>query len=252
MPIEFSTDAIGGVINIVTSKEKRRRSMWLDASYSYGSFNTHKSYVDFGQQLKNGLIYSINAFQNYSDNDYYVYNSVVEFDGAGGSSVDKNDIKRVKRFNDAFHNESVIGKIGIANKKWADELSAEFNYSQYYKEIQTGSVQSVVFGEKFREGQTFIPSVNYSKRDLFTDGLDVRMNASYNLGYTQNVDTTSYDYNWAGERQLNRNRTKTNNEVKNGLLTGSAIIKYLVDIHEFTFSFVEFYYQCYAFDHGWI
>lgn len=42
VPVGFGTDAIGGVINIVTNK--KRRNWFLDASYSYGSFNTHKSY----------------------------------------------------------------------------------------------------------------------------------------------------------------------------------------------------------------
>lgn len=46
VPVGFGADAIGGVINIVTPKRQRR--WFLDASYSYGSFNTHKSYVNFG------------------------------------------------------------------------------------------------------------------------------------------------------------------------------------------------------------
>lgn len=50
VPVGFGTDAIGGVINIIT---KKKRDRWfLDASYSYGSFNTHKSYVNFGQTFK--------------------------------------------------------------------------------------------------------------------------------------------------------------------------------------------------------
>lgn len=70
VPVGFGTDAIGGVINIITKKNLNR--WFVDASYSYGSFNTHKSYINFGQTFKNGLTYSINAFQNYSDNDYWV------------------------------------------------------------------------------------------------------------------------------------------------------------------------------------
>ena len=46
VPVGFGTDAIGGVINIVTNKKRQR--WFLDASYSYGSFNTHKSYTNFG------------------------------------------------------------------------------------------------------------------------------------------------------------------------------------------------------------
>ena len=74
VPVGFGTDALGGIINIVTNKH--RRKWFVDASYSYGSFNTHKSYVHFGQSLNSGLTYEINAFQNYSDNDYYVNGTI--------------------------------------------------------------------------------------------------------------------------------------------------------------------------------
>ena len=72
VPVGFGSDAIGGVVNIVTNK--RRRSWHADASYSYGSFNTHRSNLRFGQTTKSGFMYEIEAFQNYSDNDYYIDN----------------------------------------------------------------------------------------------------------------------------------------------------------------------------------
>ncbi len=77
VPVGFGADAIGGVINIVTPKHRRR--WFLDASYSYGSFNTHKSYVNLGQTLSNGFKYELNAFQNYSDNNYWVDSPVENF-----------------------------------------------------------------------------------------------------------------------------------------------------------------------------
>ena len=117
VPVGFGTDAIGGVINIVTNKKRRR--WFLDASYSYGSFNTHKSYVNFGQTFKNGFTYEINAFQNYSDNDYHVDAPVEDFETG---RIDKDKKVRVKRFNDTYHNEAVIGKLGVVDKSWADRL----------------------------------------------------------------------------------------------------------------------------------
>ena len=53
VPVEFGTDALGGVINIVTNKKRNR--WFTDASYSYGSFNTHKSHINVGQKTKKGL-----------------------------------------------------------------------------------------------------------------------------------------------------------------------------------------------------
>lgn len=115
VPVGFGTDALGGVINIVTNK--RRRSWHLDASYSYGSFNTHKSYINFGQTFRNGLMYEINAFQNFSDNDYYIDNYITEFGDDGiTENTDRNKIYHVRRFNDQFHNEAIIGKVGLVDK----------------------------------------------------------------------------------------------------------------------------------------
>ena len=186
VPVGFGTDALGGVINIVTNK--RRRGWHLDASYSYGSFNTHKSYVNFGQTFQNGLTYEINAFQNFSDNDYYIDNYITEFGEDGiTENTDRNKIYHVKRFNDRFHNEAVIGKIGFMDKPWADRLMLGFNYSHFYKEIQTGVYQYIVFGEKHRKGHSFVPSLEYSKRDLFTKGLDVMLTANYNHNLTMNI-----------------------------------------------------------------
>lgn len=56
VPVGFGTDALGGVVNIVTNKKRRT---FVDASYSYGSFNTHKSYVNAGHTLSNGLTFEI-------------------------------------------------------------------------------------------------------------------------------------------------------------------------------------------------
>lgn len=199
VPVGFGTDALGGVINIVTNKKPR--NWFVDASYSYGSFNTHKSYVNFGQTFKNGFMYEVNAFQNYSDNDYYVNNRVQEFDHSDNSMKPLAEtLYRVKRFNDTFHNEAVMGKLGVVGKSWADRLMFGFTYSHLYKEIQTGVYQDAVFGQKHRHGYSLVPSLEYSKRNLLTKGLDITLSANYNHNLTTNVDTAKYLYNWIGDR----------------------------------------------------
>ena len=84
-------------------------------------------------------MYEVNAFQNFSDNDYYVDTYVRDFEIREDGSVrfpplDKSKIYHLKRFNDQYHNEAVIGKIGVVGKKWADRLALSFNYSYFYKE----------------------------------------------------------------------------------------------------------------------
>ncbi len=196
VPVGFGTDAIGGVINIVTKKNHNR--WFLDASYSYGSFNTHRTNINFGQTFKNGFFYELNAFQNYSDNNYYVDTSVKDFETG---AINKRLIERVKRFNDTYHNEAIVAKVGIKDKVWADRLMFGFTWSNMYKEIQTGVRQEIVFGEKHRKGHSLMPSVEYSKRDLIVKGLDLSLTANYNRNITQNVDTATYEYNWRGEKR---------------------------------------------------
>lgn len=241
VPVGFGTDALGGVVNIVTNK--KRRNWFLDASYSYGSFNTHKSYINFGQTFKNGLMYEINAFQNYSDNDYYIDNYITEFGDDGiTESTDKKKIYHVKRFNDTFHNEAVIGKIGVMDKSWADRLVFSFNYSNFYKEIQTGVYQYVVFGQKHRKGYSFVPSVEYRKRNLLIEGLDVSATANYNHNITHNIDTASYKYNWLGDKKYTGTpgeQSHQNNESKNTNWNGTFTANYRIgEVHTFTLNHV--------------
>lgn len=242
VPVGFGTDALAGVINVVTNRNKQ--SWFLDASYSYGSFNTHKSYVNFGQTLKNGFTYEINAFQNYSDNSYKVDVAVEEFLGPSytdGSKFSDKNIQHVKRFHDNYHNEAVIGKVGVVDKKWADRLMLGFTYSHSYNEIQNGVLQKIVFGGKFTKGHSIMPSLEYRKRDLLTKGLDVTLTANYNKNIVNNVDTSSYKYNWKGEKQKMSAPGEVqyqDSESENNNWNGTFTTNYRLGIHRFTFSHV--------------
>lgn len=235
VPVGFGTDAIGGVINVITKKNLKR--WFLDASYSYGSFNTHKSHVNFGQTFGNGLTYEINAFQNYSDNDYYIDTPVKDFETG---AINKKKIERVKRFHDMYHNEAIIGKVGFVDKSWADRLMFSFTASNMHKDIQTGVRQDIVFGGKYRNGHSLISGVEYRKRDLFTKGLDVVVTTNFNKNITNNVDTASYEYNWRGETrpmslpgEQSYQYTRSDNNNWNGTLTANYRIG---KAHTFSFN----------------
>lgn len=237
VPVGFGTDAIGGVINIVTNKKRRR--WFLDASYSYGSFNTHKSNVNFGQTFKNGFTYEINAFQNYSDNDYHIEAPVEDFETG---RIDRDKKVRVKRFNDTYHNEAVVGKVGVVDKKWADRLMLGFTYSNMYQDIQTGVRQDIVYGQKHRKGHSLMPSLEYYKRNLLAKGLDVALTVNYNKNLTTNVDTASYKYNWYGDRKLlnspgeqSYQHSRADNNNWNGTFTANYL---LGKMHMLTFNHV--------------
>ena len=199
VPVGFGADAIGGVVNIVTNRSRRR--WFADASYSFGSFNTHRSQINGGQTLENGFMWELNAFQNYSDNNYKVDAAVEDF---ATGRIDKLKKERVERFHDTYHNEAIVAKLGVVDKRWADRLVVSMTYSQMYKDIQTGVRQDVVYGAKFRRGHSLMHSVEYLKRNLLLRGLDLTLTANYNRNITTNVDTAQYKYNWRGEtKRLN-------------------------------------------------
>ncbi|MBO5831273.1 MAG: TonB-dependent receptor plug domain-containing protein, partial [Alistipes sp.] len=195
VPVGFGSDAIGGVVNIVTNKSRRR--WFADASYSYGSFNTHRSNIHAGQTFENGVMWEVNAFQNYSDNNYRVEAAVEDF---ATGRIDKDNKISVERFNDRYRNEALVAKLGVVDKSWADRFVVGISYSQMAKQIQTGVRQDIVYGQKHRHGYSLIPSVEYLKRNIVVDGLDLTLTATYNHTATTNVDTAQYKYNWLGER----------------------------------------------------
>jgi len=233
VPVGFGGDAIGGAVNIVTNQ---RQKTFVDASYSYGSFNTHKTVINAGYTTKSGLMFEINAFQNYSDNDYWTYTTVEDLETM---AIDKSKTEKVKRFNDTYHNETVIAKVGFVNKSFADRLVFSLNLGQSYKEIQTGVEQDIVFGKKHNKTKTVMPSLQYSKRNLFTKGLSANLTANYNKNTRYNIDTTSYYYNWKGESvhvpgklgEQNYLNSKYENKNWNTTLTVNYMIN---DYHLFT------------------
>ena len=244
VPVEFGADALAGVVNIVT--EKSARQWVLDASYSYGSFNTHKSHVHFGRSLAGGFTYELNAYQNYSDNDYHIHNYVREFivkeDGIiRWQPTDKSDVRRVKRFNDRFHNESVAASMGFTGRSWADRLMLTLTAATYYKEIQTGVYQETVFGDKHRHGYSVVPALEYRKNNLVED-LDIALTANYNHNITHNVDTASLGYTWAGlsyDRGSKGEQSYQLSQSRGGNLNTTFNAKYRVgEAHTFTLNHV--------------
>ncbi|ULT27896.1 TonB-dependent receptor plug domain-containing protein [Sphingobacterium sp. E70] len=113
VPVWLGGDALGGAVNIVTKNDPGK---YLDASYSYGSFNTHKTAVNAGYISNNGLTMTLSAFQNYSDNNYWVNVRTADFE------TGKYTKGRRRRFHDAYRNETMVYNIGVSNKKYADQL----------------------------------------------------------------------------------------------------------------------------------
>jgi len=197
VPVELGADALGGAVNIITNQSVSR---FLDASVSYGSFNTARAAVSgkYTDQ-KTGLFFKVNAFHNYSDNDYLMrsnpkYDAVIKV-VENGELVEKD----VRRFHSAYR--STMGQIGVglANKKWADYLELNLLYADMYKEIQTGATQNKVIGEVTNNEKFFMPSIKYKKSNFLTKGLTATVFASTSLQRSRVPDTANFVYSWSGQ-----------------------------------------------------
>lgn len=189
VPIWLGSDALGGAVNIVTATQP---VSYLDASYSFGSFNTHRSNINAGYIAQNGFTVQVNAFQNYSDNNYWINAQVSDIES--GRFLGE---KRIRRFHDKYHNETLIANVGVVGKKYADKLLFGMTLGKNHSDIQTDARMLTVFGDTYRKGNIIMPSVRYVKKDLLIRGLDLTVTGNYNLGTEQNIDTVNRRYNWA-------------------------------------------------------
>jgi len=224
VPIWLGSDALGGAVNIVTGNRQRN---YVDASYSYGSFNTHRTTLNAAVTSKSGLTAQISAFQNYSDNSYKV--QVEASDPYTGVYLPSASLRR---FHDTYHNETLIASVGVVGKPYADKLLLGLTVGRNYQEIQTGARLVSVFGRWHRRGTLLMPTFKYAKENFLTPGLNVVLNANFNFGSEQNVDTAAVRYDWfgnfrrvgsrGGERQYSFYKSRNNN----GLATATASYRF--------------------------
>ncbi|MFV0589929.1 MAG: TonB-dependent receptor domain-containing protein [Draconibacterium sp.] len=191
VPVWLGTDALGGAVNIVTGQKNN----YFDASYSVGSFNTHRASVNGAYtNPKNGFTVRGNLFYNYSDNDYKVWARIVE-----NNTV--TDTAWVRRFHDRYRSASLKLETGFVNQHFADNLLLGILLSGNDKEVQHGATMNTVYGAITRNNWSLIPTLRYKKKDLLAEGLDVSLYSAVNIGQSQVIDTLSgYRYNWTGER----------------------------------------------------
>jgi len=206
VPVELGSDALGGAVNIITNQSVKR---YIDASYSFGSFNTHKVAINTRFSGKNGLVANINAFANYTDNSYKVEGTTSNSDGTFNPS------QNYKHFHDGYKSGAIMAEVGVKGKKYADYLLFGMMASANNKQIQTGTTMERVVGLAFNDSKAFVPSIKYKKDSLFTKNLSVNFIASYNVVKSRAVDTSSYRYSWDGSRywsRVNNSGGELNNE----------------------------------------
>lgn len=197
VPGYLSDDALGGAINIVLHKKATNS---LNASVSYGSFNTTQSNFNGNYRFKNsGFTIKGSAFYNYSDNDYKVSGRSVVVTGIGGVQTPIT----ARRFNDAYRSTGGIFQVGYTNVKWADQFLVGFTASDDYKEVQHGAFMTITpYKDRFLESDALLANVIYQKKDLLTKGLNLNFNALYGARNRSINDTVAWAYSWNGERAI--------------------------------------------------
>lgn len=191
VPASLGADALGGAINIITNQDKKN---YLDVSYGIGSFHTHKA--DLNAQFvepKTGLIIRPTIGVNYSKNDYMMK-------GVEVWNEEKREYlaENRKRFHDDYF--SLLGQLeaGFVNQSWADAFFISASYSKVDKDLQTGSIQSKVYGMAERQVDAWNVSARYLKHDFLVKNLQLNASVSHTRDYSLTVDTAFRKYDWNG------------------------------------------------------
>jgi outer membrane receptor protein involved in Fe transport len=204
VPVNLGADALGGAVNIITSKSK---NSYVDASYSFGSFNTNRFTLNSQyRDQKSGFTIRPKLIYNYSDNNYTMYNQEVFVDGIL-------QIRDVSRFHDGY--SSITGSLeaGYTDVDWADELLVSHSVTSVKKDLQT-DIYGNPLGEVRSEEDGNITTLKYRKNNLLNKKIDLKLFAVYNTLTNKSIDSSSNRYNWLGEikRVANDNTAELNNQ----------------------------------------
>ncbi len=196
VPISLGADALGGAINIITDKKK---NSFIDASYSIGSFNTHKATLNSKYRSeKSGFTVNLSGVYNYSDNNYTMYDLdyFKQIDG-----VETEVTGDVDRFHDGF--KSISGNVGVGFTKtnWADVFLIDYNKSKINNEIQ--GIIGRAIGEATEEEENTTYRFKYTNNKLFNKKLKVDLFTFYNDIASIRIDTSSNRYRWNGTYTVN-------------------------------------------------
>ncbi len=188
VPVDVGTDAMAGAINVVPDYRNRN---FLDAFYSYGSFNTHQLGVNSGFALNEKAILQVNTAYNYSDNNYEIDAEIVDQQTGRTRSI------RAERFHDAYELKYVDLSLILLGNRVFDFVKVGLNYSDYFKEVNNNvTIGRIPWGKYEYDGN--IGVVNLSLEKQVGSALEIRSQFAYSHSTLNTVDTTSRVYSWDG------------------------------------------------------
>jgi len=193
VPIRFSTDALGGALNLVSY---RPDTTHLNASYQFGSFGTHRFSLDGRYRHEpTGFIAGATAFVDHADNDYQIDVPVSDARGRLYTA-------RVRRFHDAYSAYGASIDAGVVDRSWAKRLKLRAFVSSYDKDLQHNVVMTVPYGEVTYGETVYGTTARYEV--ALAPQLDLEVLAGYAHRIVDLDDQSSWVYDWFGKRVSQR------------------------------------------------
>lgn len=228
MPSTLGADAMGGAINMVSRNLNKSSG---NISYEIGSFNTHRiSFNGVYKPENKKWFIGLDAFYNYSDNNYKAEVNVVNEETA--------NIKRekVKLFHNAYkqYYTEIFG--GFTDLTWADEIRIGLTSYGIDKDVQYPALMEKPFGAvKFKSNASIIPTLRYEKK-LLDDKLHISQFLVYSEYKDKNIDTLRGRYDWHGnfipysksENKRGERGRATLSEVTNKIFTSRTGLNFVI------------------------
>ena len=210
VPVQFGADALGGAVNL--SPPEIYDGLAGSASYQVGSFGTHRvtANINYANE-QTGLFVVAGGFFDQTDNNYEI-DVAIDETREDGSPSGRLKQETVRRFHDGYQAYGANLRIGIRDKKWANELSVEGYYGDYDNEIQNSQspglidqpslgINEAVAGTPFgdlrftsvSQGMNLYYNVNPAEK------WELDLKAGYNDNERVSIDTSRNLYNWFGE-----------------------------------------------------
>ncbi|WP_164527212.1 TonB-dependent receptor [Sphingobacterium lactis] len=191
LPTQLGADALGGAINLVS---KKATDPFLATSYEFASFNTHRVSLNLYQTNERNKIFGgIDAFYNYSDNNYHVTAQVPNPETANVVA------EKIQLFHNRYKQWYTELYGGWKDVSWADEF--RLGLTSYYinRQNQFASLMERPFGASYStQRATVIPTLRY-KKSWLEGKLVVDQFAVFSRIKNVVTDTLSGSYDWYGQ-----------------------------------------------------
>lgn len=184
---QFGSDAIGGVINIVTKKAQKKYS--LELKFTEGSFFTIQTHEGFSKRFgKVGLVLDHTHFS--SDGDFTFLSSGVQF--AGGGAIGGG--KEFTRLHNGFFSEGFLSRVDVdLSDKWRLHFLNDFfvtSRDQPGTEVETTQLFPAnpldAHELLFRDAA----GLRLTGEDLWVEGLDFSVAPNYRMERSHFTDAT--------------------------------------------------------------